>query len=47
MRTVTLGVSSIEETQRQAAAAFGGEKLGEFISFATVELLWKVLTAKR
>lgn len=47
MRTVTLGVSSIEETQRQAAAAFRGEKLGEFISFATVELLWKVLTAKR
>jgi predicted transcriptional regulator len=47
MRTVTLGVSSIEETQRQAAAAFRGEKLGEFISFASVELLWKVLTAKR
>jgi len=47
MRTVTLGVSSIEETQRQATAAFRGEKLGEFISFATVELLWKVLTAKR
>lgn len=47
MRTVTLGVSSIEETQRQMAAAFGGENLGAFISFATVELLWKVLTAKR
>ncbi|MBY0510403.1 MAG: transcriptional regulator [Rhodospirillaceae bacterium] len=47
MRTVTLGVSSIEETQRQAAAAFRGAKVGEFISFATVELLWKVLTAKR
>lgn len=47
MRIVTLGVSSIEETQRQAAAAFRGEKLGEFISFATVELLWKVLTTKR
>jgi predicted transcriptional regulator len=47
MRTVTLGVSSVEETQRQMAAAFGGEKVGEFISFATIELLWKVLTAKR
>lgn len=47
MRTVTLGVSSIEETQRQVAAAFSGEKVGEFFSFATVELLWKVLTAKR
>ncbi len=47
MRTVTLGVSSIEESQRQMAAAFGGEKVVEFISFATFELLWKVLTAKR
>lgn len=36
MRTVTLGVSSIEETQRQAAAAaFRGEKVGEFISAST------------
>lgn len=47
MKTVTLGVSSIEEAQRQTAAAFGGEKVGAFISFATVALLWKVLTAKR
>ncbi|WP_438852452.1 HVO_A0114 family putative DNA-binding protein [Brevundimonas nasdae] len=47
MRTVTLGVSSIEETQRQMAAAFSGENVGEFITFDTVELLWKVLTAKR
>lgn len=43
VRTVTLGVSPIEETQRQTAAAFRGE----FIGFATVELLWKVLTVKR
>jgi len=47
MRTVTLGVSSIEETRRQMAAAFQGERQGEFITFASVELLWKVLTAKR
>jgi predicted transcriptional regulator len=47
MRTVTLGVSSIEETKRQLAAAFRGEQQGEFISFASIELLWKVLTAKR
>ena len=47
MRTVTLGVSSVEDTKRQMAAAFQGEQLGEFISFASVELLWKVLTAKR
>jgi predicted transcriptional regulator len=47
MKTVTLGVSAIEETKRQMAAAFRGEQQGEFISFASVELLWKVLTAKR
>jgi predicted transcriptional regulator len=47
MRTVTLGVSSIEDTKRQMFAAFSGEQQGEFISFASIELLWKVLTAKR
>jgi predicted transcriptional regulator len=47
MRTVTLGVSSIHDAQKQLVASFGGEHVGEFISFATVELLWKVLTAKR
>ena len=33
--------------KKQLAAAFRGEYVGEFISFVTVELLWKVLTAKR
>lgn len=47
MRTVTLSVTSIEETLRQAEAAFRGEPQGEFISFASVELLWKVLTPRR
>jgi predicted transcriptional regulator len=28
-------------------AAFCGEHVGEFISFASVALLWKVLTSKR
>ena len=46
-RTVTLGVSSIEETQRQMDAAFRGEHVGEFIDFVSVDLLWKVLTSKR
>lgn len=47
MRTVTLGVSSVGETRRRMAAAFQGKAQGEFISFTSVELLWKVLTAKR
>jgi predicted transcriptional regulator len=29
------------------AAAFAGETQGEFISFTTVDLLWKVLSTKR
>jgi predicted transcriptional regulator len=47
MKTVTLSVSSIEETKRQMAAAFRGEKQGCHISFVSVELLWKALSAKR
>jgi predicted transcriptional regulator len=47
MRTVTLGVSSLDDTKRRMSAAFKGKAQGEFISFASVELLWKVLNAKR
>ena len=47
MRTATLGVSSIEATMRQAEAAFRGEPQGEFISFASIDLLWKALTPRR
>jgi Predicted transcriptional regulator len=47
MKTVTLGVSSVEATKRRMAAAFQGEAQGTFISFTSIELLWKVLTAKR
>jgi predicted transcriptional regulator len=47
MKTVTLGVSSVETTRQRTAAAFRGEIQGKFISFTSIELLWKVLTAKR
>ena len=47
MKTVTLGVASVEATKRRMAAAFHGEAQGTFISFTSIELLWKVLTAKR
>jgi hypothetical protein len=47
MRTVALGVSSIDDTKRQMGAAFRGEQQGEFIALASIELLWKVLTVKR
>jgi len=47
MKTVTLSVSSIEEMKRRTATAFRGKRQGAFLSFASVELLWKVLTVKR
>lgn len=47
MKTVTLEVASREDVTRRALEAFGGKKQRARISFATPELLWKVLTAKR
>ncbi len=47
MKTVTLEVSSREDVTRRALEAFRGRKQRARISFATPELLWKVLTAKR
>lgn len=47
MRTVTLRVSDCEEVDERARDAFRGKKQGSLISFATPELLFKLLTAKR
>ena len=47
MKTVTLEVASREDVTRRAVEAFRGKKQRARISFATPELLWKVLTAKR
>ncbi len=47
MHTVTLQVSSREETDKRFLAALDGEPRGAVISFATPELLWQILTAKR
>lgn len=47
MNTVTIGVSSPEAVKARMRRAFKGEKQGAFISFASLELLWKVLTPKR
>lgn len=47
MKTVTLDVATREEVKRRALEAFKGKKQRARISFATPELLWKVLTAKR
>jgi predicted transcriptional regulator len=47
MITVTIGISSQEDTNKRLLRAFQGKKQGSFISFATAELLWKVITPKR
>jgi predicted transcriptional regulator len=47
MTTVTIGVSSVDETKTRMLRAFQGEEQGAFISFASPELLWKVITPKR
>lgn len=47
MNTVTIGISSVEDAKRRMLHAFRGEEQGAFISFATAELLWKVITPKR
>lgn len=47
MNTVTLSVASREDVTRRALAAFEGKAQGAHITFASVELLWQTLTAKR
>ena len=47
MKTVTLEIASAHAVTRRALDAFKGKKQRARISFATPELLWRVLTAKR
>jgi predicted transcriptional regulator len=47
MKTVTLQVARLEEVKGRARDAFKGRKQGPRISFATPELLFRLLTAKR
>lgn len=47
MSRVTIGVAAEGDVQARINKAFRGESQGHFISFASVELLWKVITPKR
>ncbi len=47
MNQVTLSVASREDVTRRVLSAFEGKKQGAHITFASVELLWRTLTAKR
>ena len=47
MKIVTMEVASAADVKRRMSEAFKGRKQRARISFASPELLWKVLTAKR
>lgn len=47
MKTVTLSLAKRETVTRRALDAFSSKRRGAHISFASADLLWKVLTAKR
>lgn len=47
MSTVTLGVASRDAVKARALAAFRGDPQGNFISFASPELLFQTLTLLR
>ena len=47
MKTVTLQVATLDEVKKRLRNAFKGKKQGSYINFATPELLFRLLTAKR
>ena len=47
MKTVTLQLASLDDVKRRARDAFKGTKPGARISFASPELLFRLMTAKR
>lgn len=47
MKTVTLSVANRQAMKQRALDAFSGKRRGAHISFASADLLWKVLSAKR
>ncbi len=47
MNTVTLSVESIANVAKRAKQALQGKPQGAYISFASLELLWKILAPNR
>ncbi|MFN3658650.1 MAG: transcriptional regulator [Pseudolabrys sp.] len=47
MNVVTLQVASLDEVKQRTKEAFAGSKQGARITFASPELLFKLLTTKR
>ncbi|MDA0368903.1 MAG: transcriptional regulator [Proteobacteria bacterium] len=47
MSRVTINVESPHDAESRLRRAFSGEAQGNYISFASVDLLWKIVTPKR
>jgi predicted transcriptional regulator len=47
MSRVTIGIASPETVKERVRSGLRGEPQGKHISFASIDLLWKVLTLKR
>jgi predicted transcriptional regulator len=47
MAAVTIGIAGVDDTKSRMLRAFEGQEQGAFITFPTIELLWKVITPKR
>ncbi|HTT81244.1 MAG TPA: transcriptional regulator [Stellaceae bacterium] len=47
MAAVTIGIADIDQTKARMRRAFAGQEQGAFLGFATVELLWRIITPKR
>lgn len=47
MKTVLLAVESMETVAERAKQALNGKPQGDYISFASVDLLWKILAPNR
>ena len=47
MTMVTIGIAALDNSLERARRAFSGEVHGNFISFASHDLMLKTLTAKR
>jgi predicted transcriptional regulator len=47
MNSITISVTSAEEAKSRMLDALAGEAQSAHISFASVELLWQVITPKR
>jgi predicted transcriptional regulator len=47
MNTVTIGISTVEQLRQRADLAFKGQPQGAFLTFETLELMWKTLTPRR